>query len=163
MAHFKFDENGGKVLQKGRKHCWKNGRKFGKLVANTVGKGEIVHDEQFLPLSTVFSRLVLQTDKNQCLFGKGFSRAWPVMVYIWTKSISSEYFICRPYLESAAEPQDWRQLQRHYLHPHYSSSIFDETINRPSNAIQSAINRAIAGTKINIFCHFLNGTLVFNR
>ncbi|WAR06908.1 AMRA1-like protein [Mya arenaria] len=37
------------------------------------------------------------------------------------------------------------QRQRHYLHPHYSSSILDETINRPNNAVQSAINRAIAG------------------
>ena len=43
------------------------------------------------------------------------------------------------------EPQHWRMLHRHYLHPHYSSSILDETINRPNNAIQSAINRAIAG------------------
>ncbi|KAK3583922.1 hypothetical protein CHS0354_033705 [Potamilus streckersoni] len=43
------------------------------------------------------------------------------------------------------EPHTWRALQRQYLHPHYSSSILDDTINRPNNAIQSAINRAIAG------------------
>ena len=72
MAHFKFDENEGKVLQKGRKHCWKNGRKFGKLVANTVGKGEIVHDEQFLPLSTVFSKdLYCRQIKTSACLGKG--------------------------------------------------------------------------------------------
>lgn len=48
----------------------------------------------------------------------------------------------------AGEEEDthhWRQLHRHHLHPHYSASILDETINRPSNAFQSAINRAIAG------------------
>ena len=38
----------------------KNGRKFSKRVENTVGKGEIV-----------FKRLLLQTRKNQGLFGKG--------------------------------------------------------------------------------------------
>lgn len=43
------------------------------------------------------------------------------------------------------EPHHWHELQRHYLHPHYSRSILDETINRPTTAIQSAINRAIAG------------------
>ncbi|KAL3882386.1 hypothetical protein ACJMK2_028735, partial [Sinanodonta woodiana] len=43
------------------------------------------------------------------------------------------------------EPHTWRALQRQHLHPHYSSSILDDTINRPNNAIQSAINRAIAG------------------
>lgn len=47
-----------------------------------------------------------------------------------------------------SDPADWRQLQRHHLHPHYSSSILDDTINRPNNALQSAINRAIAGTDL---------------
>ena len=37
-----------------------NGRKCSKRVENTVGKGE-----------SVFNRLVLQTHKNQGLFGKG--------------------------------------------------------------------------------------------
>ena len=45
-----------------------NGGKFSKWVENTVGKGEIAHDEQFL-LS--HRRLVLQTRKTQGLFGKG--------------------------------------------------------------------------------------------
>ena len=54
--NFKFDENG---------------RKFSKQVENTVGKGEIAHYEQFLLSHSVFKRLVLQTRKNQGLFGKG--------------------------------------------------------------------------------------------
>ena len=45
--NFKFDEGG---------------RKFSKWVENIVGKGEIAHYES----------LVLQTRKNQDLFGKGF-------------------------------------------------------------------------------------------
>ena len=47
--NFKFDEHG---------------RKFSKQVENTVGKGEIA------PFPSVFKRLVLQTRKNQGLFGK---------------------------------------------------------------------------------------------
>ncbi|XP_033741776.1 uncharacterized protein LOC117328359 [Pecten maximus] len=39
----------------------------------------------------------------------------------------------------------WHSLQRHHLHPHYSVSILDDTINRPNDALQTAINRAIAG------------------
>ena len=39
--NFKFDENS---------------RKFSKRVENTVGKGEIARYEQFLPLTTVFSK-----------------------------------------------------------------------------------------------------------
>ena len=42
-----------------------NGRNFSKPVENTVGKGEIAH--------CVFQRLVLQTCKNQGLFGKGLT------------------------------------------------------------------------------------------
>ncbi|KAL5010312.1 hypothetical protein ScPMuIL_012617 [Solemya velum] len=45
---------------------------------------------------------------------------------------------------SRIEP-NWYVLQRHHLHPHYSVSILDDTINRPGDAIQAAINRAIAG------------------
>ena len=50
--------------------CDENGRKFSKRVENTVEKGGITHYEQFL-LFPVFSSLVLQTCKNQGLFGKG--------------------------------------------------------------------------------------------
>ena len=60
--NFKFDENG---------------RKFSKGEENTVGKGEIARHEQFLlsppPPPSVFMRLVLQTRKNQGLFGKGLN------------------------------------------------------------------------------------------
>ena len=44
-----------------------------KWEENTVGKGEIAHYKQFPRFPTVFSklRLVLQTRKNQGLFGKG--------------------------------------------------------------------------------------------
>ena len=55
---FKFDENS---------------RKFSKWVENTVGKGEIAHYKQFLLFQSVFKRLILQTRKNQGLFGKGLN------------------------------------------------------------------------------------------
>ena len=56
--NFKFDENGGNVS---------------KRVENTVGKGEIARYEQFLFSHSVFYRLLLQTRKNQGLFGKGLN------------------------------------------------------------------------------------------
>ncbi|KAK7107082.1 pneumococcal serine-rich repeat protein-like [Littorina saxatilis] len=40
---------------------------------------------------------------------------------------------------------DWYGLEQRHLHPHYSRSILDDTINRPTDTMQSAINRAIAG------------------
>lgn len=43
------------------------------------------------------------------------------------------------------EDHRWHALQQRHLHPHYSVSILDETINRPNDALQTAINRAIAG------------------
>ena len=52
----------------------KNDRKFFKRVENTVGKGEIAHDEQFNLFSrSIFKRLVdlLQTRKPRASFGKG--------------------------------------------------------------------------------------------
>ena len=42
-----------------------------KRVENTVGKGEIARYKQFLLFPQCFKRLVLQTRKNQVLFGKG--------------------------------------------------------------------------------------------
>ena len=42
-----------------------------KQVENTVGNGEIARYEQFLLFLQSFKRLVLQTHKNQGLFGKG--------------------------------------------------------------------------------------------
>ena len=54
--NFRFDEN-----------C----RKFFKSLENTAGKGEIVCNKQFSFSHCVFKRLVLQTRKNQGLFGKG--------------------------------------------------------------------------------------------
>ena len=56
-----------------------NGRKFSKNVENTGGKGEIARYEQFLlppPPPSVFKRLILQTRKNQCLFGKGLRQKY---------------------------------------------------------------------------------------
>ena len=46
-------------------------RKFSKRVENAVGKGQIAHNEQFLVFPQCFQRLILQTRKNQGLFGKG--------------------------------------------------------------------------------------------
>ena len=54
--NFKFDENG-----------WK----FSSRVENTDRKEEIARYEQFLLFPQWFQRLVLQTRKNQGLFGKG--------------------------------------------------------------------------------------------
>ena len=54
--NFKFDENG---------------VKFSERVENTVEKEEIARYEQFLFSHSVFKRFVLQTRKNQGLFGKG--------------------------------------------------------------------------------------------
>ena len=54
--NFKLDEYGGK---------------FSKRVENTVGKAEIARDEQFLLYPQCFKRPILQTLKNQGLFGKG--------------------------------------------------------------------------------------------
>ena len=53
---FKFDENR---------------RKFSTQVENTVGKRRNCSLQAISPFPTVFSRLVLQTRKNQGLFGKG--------------------------------------------------------------------------------------------
>ena len=54
--NFKFDEND---------------RKFSKRVEYTAGKREIARYEQFLVFPQCFIRFVLQTRKNQGLFGKG--------------------------------------------------------------------------------------------
>ena len=48
-----------------------NGRKLSKRVENTVGKGEIARMSNFSFSRSVFKRLLLQTHKNQGLFGKG--------------------------------------------------------------------------------------------
>ena len=45
-----------------------NERKFLKRIENSVGKGEIA---RYTPFPTVFSKLLLQTHKNQGYFGKG--------------------------------------------------------------------------------------------
>ena len=45
-----------------------NGIKFYRWVENTVGKGEIAS-----PFPSVFIRILLQTRKNQGLFGKGLT------------------------------------------------------------------------------------------
>ena len=52
-----------------------NGRKFSKRKENTVGKGKIANNEQFLLLLQYsIKRLVLHTHKNlQSLFGKGLT------------------------------------------------------------------------------------------
>ena len=54
--NFKFDENG---------------RKFSKRLENTVGKEKLPVMSNFSFSYSVFKRLVLQTHKNQGLFGKG--------------------------------------------------------------------------------------------
>ena len=39
----------------------------------------------------------------------------------------------------------WHRLQRRNLHPHYSSSILDDTVNNEGEGLQAAVNRVIAG------------------
>ena len=51
-----------------------NIRKFLRQVENNVGKGEIAHYKQFLLFLQCFKRLVLQTCKNQGVFGKGLMK-----------------------------------------------------------------------------------------
>ena len=53
--NFKFDQNGSK---------------FSKLVENTVGKGEIARNEQFLLFPPCFQKTRLQARENQGLFGE---------------------------------------------------------------------------------------------
>ena len=55
--NFQFDENGSRM--------------FSKWVENTVVKGEIARYEQFLLLPQCFQKDLLETCKNQGLFGKG--------------------------------------------------------------------------------------------
>ena len=50
-----------------------NGGKFSERVENTVGKGEIARNEQFLLFPRVFKRLVLWTSKDKGLFEKGLT------------------------------------------------------------------------------------------
>ena len=70
--NFKFDENG---------------RKLSKWLENTVGKGEIVHaTSNFSFPHCVFERLVLQTRKNQGLFGKGLMHLQKVSTQISLQS-----------------------------------------------------------------------------
>lgn len=49
--------------------------------------------------------------------------------------------------QGVGEETSWHSLQQHHLHPHYSVSILDETINRPYT-FQAAINRVIAGRSL---------------
>ena len=50
-----------------------NGIKLFKQVENSVGKGEIAVNEQFLLFYSFFKRLLLQTCEKQGLFGKGLN------------------------------------------------------------------------------------------
>ena len=47
--------------------------------------------------------------------------------------------------DSGRHDATWHRLERRHLHPHYSVSILDDTINRQNDFLQAAINRAIAG------------------
>ena len=50
---------------------YENGRKFSKQVENTVGKGEIVHYEQFLLFPQCFQDLYCRHVKTSACLGKG--------------------------------------------------------------------------------------------
>ena len=52
----------------------KNGRKFFNRIENTVGKEDITRKMSNFSFShSIFKRLILQTRKNQGLFGKGIN------------------------------------------------------------------------------------------
>ena len=51
-----------------------DGAKFSEKVNNTVEKGEIARSSNFFFSHSVFKRLVLQTRRNQGLFGNGLMR-----------------------------------------------------------------------------------------
>ena len=51
----------------------KNGKKFSKRVENTVKKEKLLVTSNFYCFHSGFKRLVLQTHKNQGLFGKGLN------------------------------------------------------------------------------------------
>ena len=72
--HFCFDEYG---------------RNFSERIGNTVGIGEIAHNEQFLFFPQCFQRLVLQTCKNKGLFGKVLKEK-----YILLKQVSKNIQFC---------------------------------------------------------------------
>ena len=50
-----------------------NGRKFSKRVENTVEKEKLLVTSNFSFSNSVFKRFILQTRKNQGLFGKGLN------------------------------------------------------------------------------------------
>ena len=62
--NFKFEWNDRKFSQTGRKHCAK--------------KEKLLITSNFSFSNSVFERLVLQTGKNQGLFGKGKSTLWEI-------------------------------------------------------------------------------------
>ena len=53
-----------------------NGRQFFKWVENTLGKGEIAHNEQFLLFPQCFQKTCTADTKEQGLFWKGLKSGW---------------------------------------------------------------------------------------
>ena len=89
-----------------------NGRKFFKWVENTEEKGEIARYKQFPPFPlSVFKRLVLQTRKNQGLFGKRLTYK-PVfqpkrVVLILTLYPTIKWLNLKPNVHIYLEPFAW--------------------------------------------------------
>ena len=86
---------------------------------NTVGKGEIARYEQFSFFHSVFKRLVLQTRKNQGLFGKGLSNVQnPRFRYNLGKINSRKrpsYIILPSLILSVVSAQDLSEVLRHVI------------------------------------------------
>ena len=61
---------------------------FFEWVENTVGKGEIARYGNFSFSHSVFKRLVLQTCKNQGLFGKGLRHGFSEWLQLGENSYS---------------------------------------------------------------------------
>ena len=65
-----------------------NGIRFSKRVENAMGKGKLLVTSNSSFSHSVFKRLVLQTSKNQGLFGKGLTLAQMIKFgFDWIENI----------------------------------------------------------------------------
>ena len=89
-----------------------NGRKFSKIVENTLGKREIARNFSFS--YSVFKRLVLQTHKNKGLYGKGLN--------IFYRAVKIEFLILHKTTKSYPCPhwKHWHTTKRMLLKNSYT-------------------------------------------
>ena len=94
-----------------------NGRKFPKRVENTVGKGEIVRYEQFLPFPSVFLKgLYCRHLKTRACFGKENGLLW----------INNFLLTCLISCITASNPRAYLFIDQVFLRRHRSRSDYTE-------------------------------------